>query len=305
MRRARVIINPAAGAGRTAGIWPDAVAALREANLDPDFVLTQAPGQATALAQEAARAGVDVVVAVGGDGTAHEVANGLLREPRCPPLGLIQTGSGRDLARLLCLPRGVAAQARLLAQADPLSLDVGWCDYEGAAGRERAAFLLLGGAGLSARVVRRSIRRKRMARSLTYYLAALREWWTARAVTAVTVLDGAREELRLLDLQVLNAPWVGGGMHMAPGADPQDGALELLITLEQGHWRLLNLLLRLYSGTHIRRPGVRYGRTKRVRVDPETREPVALDGESVGWTPAEFWVDPGALPVLAKEIRAG
>ena len=303
MRRARVIINPAAGSGRSAHAWPDAIVALREAGLDPDFVLTEGPSQATALAQEAARDGVDLVVAVGGDGTAHEVANGLLRQPQPPPLGLIQTGTGSDLSRVLQLPRGVAAQARLLAQASPLSLDVGWCEYQGPEGRERRAFLIIGCVGLSARVVRRAAGWKPLGRSLTYFLVALTEWWSAQGVQTVATLDGATERLSIVDLQVLNVPWAGGGMYLAPGANPQDGWLEALITLDQSRWRLLNPLLRVYRGSHIHQRGVRYGTTKRLRVEPVPAQPVALDGEYVGETPAEFWVSAGALSVLAKEVR--
>lgn len=303
MRRAVLIVNPAAGGGRTAKSWRAAQRALIDAGFDTQAQLTDAPGHATTLAEDAARSGADVVVAMGGDGTAFEVANGLLRTSSPPPLGLIQTGTGRDLSRVLRLPRGIEAQARLVAEAEPLSFDVGWCEYEAASGRQRAAFLLLGGAGFSAQVVERSVRWKRYTRSLTYFLAALAEWWSASAVSAQTTIDGASEQLRVLDVQLLNAPWVGGGMHLAPGADPQDGRLEALITLEQNRWRLLNLLLRLYSGKHIGRRGVRYLKVERLRVEPTPALTVALDGETVGHTPAEFWIAPGALSVMAKEVR--
>ena len=105
----RVIINPAAGSGDTRKRWPGAIVALREAGLRPDYVLTDAPGHATALAQQAGLDGYDAVIAMGGDGTAHEVANGLLRVGSPPPLALLQTGTGRDLSRLLALPASLSA----------------------------------------------------------------------------------------------------------------------------------------------------------------------------------------------------
>ncbi|HJN92501.1 MAG TPA: diacylglycerol kinase family protein, partial [Dehalococcoidia bacterium] len=174
VRTARVIVNPAAGSGRTRTEWPKTIVALREAGLEPDYVLTQRPGEATDLAMQAAQGGYDLVVAVGGDGTAHEVANGLLQAHAPPPLGLIQTGTGRDLSRLLRLPKDYDGQAKIVATATPLRMDVGRCRYVGASGEtEERAFLLLAGAGYSARVVERSLRLKRWFRGLAYLVAAV------------------------------------------------------------------------------------------------------------------------------------
>jgi YegS/Rv2252/BmrU family lipid kinase len=303
MRRARVIINPAAGAGRTARRWTDVTQALRDVDIAPDFVLTDGPGHATDLAAAAARTDVDLVIAVGGDGTAHEVANGLLQHQSPPPLGLIQTGTGSDLRRVLALPRGIAAQAALLARAQPQPYDVGWCAYQTPTGPRQSAFLLLAGTGLSARVVQKSQRIKRLGRTLPYLLATCSELLSAQPTLAKLTLDGETETLSLFDFVVLNVPWVGGGMHLAPGANPQDGLLESLITAQQSRWELINVLVRLYNGAHVDRPGVRYGTTKRARLEPERRLPVALDGEVVGYSPAECWIAPGALRILAEEVR--
>ena len=116
-------------------------------------------------------------------------------------------------------------------------------------------------------------------------------------------IDNVTEPLAIFDLMILNVPWVGGGMHVAPGADPQDGSLDTLITLKQSRWELLNLLLRLYNESHLNRSGVRYGRTKRVSLQSELPLPVALDGEFVGCSPVECWIVPGALSILAEEVR--
>jgi len=305
-RTAKVIVNPAAGGGRTRSEWPKTIVALREAGLEPDYVLTKQPGEASDLAAAAAQDGYDVVVAVGGDGTAHEVANGLLRADDPPPLGLVQTGTGRDLSRLLSLPKDYEGQARIVATATPLRIDVGRCRYAAAAGgTEERAFLLLGGAGYSARVVERSLRLKRWFGGLAYLVAAVQELATVRATPARLVLDGAAESLPIVELLVLNAPWIGGGMFAGPGGDAQDGWLETLILPDLPRWRLLNALLRIYRGSHIEQRGVRYGTTKRIRIEPEMTMPVAVDGESVGQTPAEFWIEPGALAVLANEVRKG
>ena len=304
MLRARVIINPAAGGGRTARRWPQALLALRAADIDPDYVLTQRPGHAVALAEEAAGSEVDMVVALGGDGTAHEVANGLLRHESPPPLGLIQTGAGCDLARALGLPAGIEGQARLLATAQIQRWDVGVAEFVTSDGPRDRRFLLLAGVGLSAQVARAAPRFKWLRNGLPYYGAMLSAWWRLRAAEADVTLDGARERLRLFDLQVLNVPWVGGGLHVAPGADPRDGRLETLMTLEQSRLSLLALLPRVRSGAHVGRPGVRYGTAREVRVDTRPALPLQVDGEWVGETPGVFRVLPQALALLAGKGRS-
>ena len=301
-----VIINPTAGSGDTRKRWPGAIVALREAGLRPEYVLTDAPGHATVLAQQAGLDGYDAVIAMGGDGTAHEVANGLLRVASPPPLALLQTGTGRDLSRLLALPDSLEAQARLIARGDTQRIDVGYCRYTNAdQTQEERAFLLLAGAGFTSAVIDRSLGLKRWLGGPAYFVAALRELLHAKARPARLTLDGAAEQVAVVEMMILNAPWVGGGMLAGPGADAQDGWLEALIVQEMSRWRLLNVVLRVYRGSHLDQPGVRYGTTKRVVIEPEVTMPVSVDGEVVGQTPAEFWVAPSALTVVAGEVRAG
>ena len=302
----QVIINPAAGSGHTRERWPGAIVALREAGLRPEYVLTESAGHAIALAQQAGLDGYDAVIAMGGDGTAHEVANGLLQVASPPPLALLQTGTGRDLSRLLALPDSLEAQARLIARGETQRIDVGYCRHMNADQiQEERAFLLLAGAGFTSAVIDRSLGLKRWLGGPAYFAAAILELFRAQAAPARLTLDGAAEQVAVVEMMVLNAPWVGGGMYAGPGANAQDGWLEVLIVQEMSRWRLLNVVLRVYRGAHIEQPGIRYGTTKQVVIEPEVTMPVSVDGEVVGQTPAEFWVAPEALTVVAGEVRSG
>ncbi len=302
----QVIINPAAGSGSTGESWPGAIVALREAGLRSAYVLTEAPGHATALARQAGLDGYDAVIAMGGDGTANEVANGLLQVTSPPPLALLQTGTGCDLSRLLGLPVSLMAQAQLIARGETQRVDVGYCRYTNAelVSKERA-FLLLAGAGFTSAVIERSLGMKRWVGGSAYFVAALLELFRAQAIPSQLTMDGTAEQVAIVETMVLNAPWVGSGMFAGPGANAQDGLLEALLVLGVSRWRLLNVVLRVYRGSHIDQPGVRYGTTKRVAVEPEAPMPVSVDGEVVGQTPAEFWLAPGALTVVAGGVRSG
>src|SRR5437763_2310098 len=112
MSRALYIVNPVAGGGRGRRVAAEVEAVLRELDGDAELVFTRGPGDAETLARRGAEAGHMPIVAVGGDGTANEVANGLLAVPESPPLGLVPAGTGNDLARNLGLPLDPAEAVR-------------------------------------------------------------------------------------------------------------------------------------------------------------------------------------------------
>ncbi len=304
-RSAHMIVNPFAGGGKAGKRWHHAVLALREAGVDPTWTITEGPGHAMKLAETAARAGYDMVIPFGGDGTAHEVANGLLRVDGAPPLASVQSGSGNAVADFLGYPRGHTAQIEFLKSTWEQRIDVGWAEYEGFDGPERRAFLLIGGAGWSATVIKRSLEYKRLGNMTTYFAAMLREWWNVTSVPADVTLDGTRERLSLTDLSVVNPPMGNGGMRLAPTADPTDGVMEAVQVLEQDRMGLLRVMAGMFNGTHLDRPGVRLSRTTDVRIEPDVPMAVQLDGEFVGHTPVTFSVQPGGLNVLAGEILRG
>ena len=302
-RKAYIIINPVAGGGKSGKCWHDAVLALREAGIDSDWAITKGPGHAMELAEAAARGDYDMVICFGGDGTAHEVANGLLRVDSAPPLATVQSGSGNSVSQFLGFPRGYALQIAFLGSAREQRIDVGWAEYEGLEGPERRAFLLLGDAGWASTVIKRSLQFKRFGNMTTYFAAMLLEWWNVTSFPAHVTLDGTRERLQLTDLMVVNPPTGTGGMKVAPTADPTDGVLEVVQVLEQNRVGLLRVLIGLFRGTHINRPGVSLRRATDIRLEPDEPIAVALDGEFVGHTPVTFSVQPGGLKVLAGDIQ--
>ena len=301
MRRARLIINPAAGAGRTARRWPDVVRALQRAEIDPDFAVTERPGHATELAAGIGD-DIDLVLAVGGDGTAHEVINGLAQLQQPPPFGVIATGTACDLAHTFGAPSGIEEQVAAIAFAPQRELDLGWCTFQTELGEARRASILNVGAGFTARVAERAPKLKRLGPVAAYFGSSAIEWARNETQEAKVELDGQAESLDVLAFVVQNMPWAGG-LLAAPGADPGDGQWDTLIIEAQPRWSSLNLLLRVYQGGHLGRRGVRYAPSRDVRFQPTQPQPVMEDGELVGSTPLEFHVEAQALPVLATEVR--
>ena len=315
MRRARVIVNPAAGSGRTARRWPAIARALAAADVEVDAVFTDGPGHARVLAAAAVAQGAaqgegaggayDCVVAVGGDGTANEVLNGLLTSATPLPLGIVQTGTGRDLARLIGDPGDIRRQARIVGRGHVEHLDVGWATYTGSDGPQRRAFVIVAGTGFTAGVIQRVGAWKRWLREASYLAAALRTLWGVRPISGVITLDGVEQPGRVVECLVANAPWSGGGLRLAPGASAQDGRLNVVLVGDAGRVRLLSLLLRSARGGHVGRRGVLYRPVEAVTCTADPPILVALDGELVGRTPVTYAVAAAALPVLTEGVRSG
>jgi YegS/Rv2252/BmrU family lipid kinase len=294
LSRRLVILNPAAGRGRARREWPRAAQALRQAGLHFDLVETSAPGEGIELAQRAAN-DYDAVIAAGGDGTVHEVVNGLLRAKGGAALGLLPLGSGDDFLKMLP-PRDAVER---LVQAVPRPMDAGRIRADGAE-RYFANGMDIGFGAHAARNLR-SV--PRFLTGMGAYLGAL----------ALTLLRYPQLEVRLqLDeglpftqsttmTAVMNGRAFGGSFHVCPGALADDGLLDLLIAQGVGRAEILALVPRIMRGTHCGDPRLRLARARRVLIESQSPLLVEADGEIVFETARRLEVEtlPGALRVLA------
>jgi diacylglycerol kinase (ATP) len=293
-----IIHNPTAGRGRAARTWRRIEPVLREAGVRYEVATTGAPHHAEALAERAARAGWDAVVAVGGDGTVQQVASGLVRaagdEPSLP-LGIIGVGSGNDFIKLLDLPlQQPERAARRLLAATPRRVDIG---------RMNGRFFTNGvGIGFDAQVAARAAR-IRWLRGIPLYGAALLQMLpTLRAPRIRLELDGEVVADRQLTLVTVgNGACHGGGFWICPDARPDDGLFDVCIAEALSVPRLLHVIPHVMRGTHVRFPEVRILRAKRVRVSSPDPLPMHADGEVFGDTLREIEMEilAGRLTVLA------
>ncbi len=295
------IFNPVAGRGRALA-WRRAVAdACRAAGLAHRELVTEHPGHARDLAEEAAGNGARLVVAVGGDGTVHEVVNGLaaVALPAGPALAVVPAGTGNDFARTVGIPREPGAAVRLVARGRERAVDL--ADVNG------RTYCNIAGIGFDAEVAREVNRApKRLPGPLTYLLGVFKILAAYHPVAVRYELDGQPFAEPLLLMAVGNGRFYGGGMMMCPAAEIDDGLLDVCIGGDLGKLETLGVLPRVFSGTHVRHPKVRVVRAREVRVLAADR-PLAIhaDGEVVSESPAVFRVLPGALRVLVEPEPAG
>lgn len=297
INRFYVILNPAAGRGAAARVRDVVERELAGAGAAFTVAETTRRGHAADLAQAAARDGWPAVVAVGGDGTVHEVVNGLMQVAdggASVPLGMVGVGSGNDFARLAGVPRDPAAAVRRMAAVEPRAVDVG---------RVGAEWFTNGvGIGLDARVAIEVDRRRRF-RGLAMYLHALANVLRVFHPPRMAVeLDGERVSDEPMTLVTIgNGGRHGGGFWICPDARIDDGVLDVCTCTGLGTLGILGFLPRVMRGTHTGASCVRMLRGTRVRVTSPDPLPVHADGEVIADDAREVVIElhPGRLRVLA------
>ncbi len=291
-RRLLLIVNPAGGRGRTLEVLPSLVEELEALGVEHEVRRTAAPGEATNLAEEAGSDGFTHAVAVGGDGTVHEVVNGLVDADDGVGLGVVPSGSGNDLARTLGIPRDAAAAARVFAEGRSVPLDVGRLGPR--------VFANGFGLGLDGAVAHRYESQVRFTGGLGYLVAAFREALGFDAFPLeVETPSGVREGPTLL-AGACNGPTQGGDFRIAPGADPSDGLLDVYAVEELGVLRRLWNLPRVRRGVHEDLPEFHREQVPWVTFRTGAPVPAHMDGEVLQLRPGSYRVEvvPGAVRVL-------
>ncbi len=272
---------------------------MKQAVEQVEVRVTREAGEAARMARDARRQDVDVVVAAGGDGTVHEVVNGLLAdgpEPT-PSLFHLPTGTGCDFARSLGLSQDADAVARGLAATRPGRVDVGFIDIDGET-PSRRWFINGINIGLGAGVLRR-LKRSRGLRGLGrhgYLVAAGLEVLTARPLDLVTCADGAAvDRARLLHLAICNGRYLGGGMQIPGGASLESGRLQLVRVEPLPRLTALVQLRRAMEG-RIAHRAISGHEVQRIEVTGVT-DGFEIDGELCGASGFRAGIMPGALRV--------
>jgi diacylglycerol kinase (ATP) len=298
---AKVIVNPAAGAFSTRRKWPVISRLLNAVGLPFDFEYTEGVGHAIELARLAASDGYRYLVAVGGDGTANEVANGILSStnPTTTELGIVSTGTGSDFIRSVGISRDYTAACSALTGTRRLSIDVGVVEYQRQGQTLERFFINAAGVGFDAAVVKETERLPKFFGGTVPYVAGmLRTLISYRNKPVVVRVGDEVESRRVLNVAVANGGYMGGGMHIAPQAELGDSLLDVVVIGDMGKLEVLKEFPTVYKGTHINHPKVSMKRGSSVSI--EASEPVLVyaDGELLGECPASFRVVPGALHLV-------
>jgi len=279
MERFFAIINPAAGGGRSAKLAGSIIARLREKGLHADVIASAGPGHAVELAREAHEQGYRRFIAVGGDGTAHEILNGVFTGrdvTRRISLGLLPLGTGNSFLRDFTNDAVESSIEALIAgRSRPIDL----IRLTHSAG-EMYSFNLFS-LGFTADVAALTNRAFKPLGRLGYLLGVfLRVVQLRRGIFALRCDDDAAwDERRCLFLTFSNSKFTGGTMLIAPHADPTDGLIEFVRWGPIGRLGLLRTLPKLYDGTHIQHPLASRRAVRHVEFKSNAPIDVMIDGE--------------------------
>ncbi|WP_373046309.1 diacylglycerol/lipid kinase family protein [Vulgatibacter sp.] len=306
-RRVVFVINPSSGNGSTGREWRAIASRIHERIGDFGELYTTRPLEATQLANRALEGGADVVVAVGGDGTTNEVVNGFFGPDGKPvrrgaTLAVLPRGTGSDFLKSFHTTNTVDALALRLAAGKVRKLDVGRLRYVDHGGAEQLRHFVniasFGSSGLIDRYVNAST--KALGGKASFAIGAVRgllAWKDQRVQLRFD--DGPWEEMSITCVSVANGQFFGGGMWVAPDAQVDDGLFD--VTIWSGY-TLLDFVTKsrkIYDGSHVKMPGTRTLRARKVEARCDAECLLDVDGEAPGRLPATFEIVPGALTLLA------
>jgi len=272
--------------------------------VDTEVQSTARPGHALELARD--RAGeFRAVIAAGGDGTVHEVASGLVASGYDTPLAIAPFGTGNDIAQLAGI-RDDDAAVSATVQPRPIALDTIEVSWTEDGRRQRRHALLFGGTAFASELLRQTTPGviRFFGPRLCYSVGFFRALGTFRAPT-LTVRTESGEWTQPNGVLALaaNSPHAGGRlMQIGPGASLTDGRLEFTLIEAVGRLELARQFGRLLRGTHVHHPKVRFFRGTWMELAADPPQPLAVDGEVIGTTPARFEVRPASLRVLTANV---
>jgi diacylglycerol kinase (ATP) len=291
--KARVICNPTSGGG---AYDPDEIHEVLE-GMELDWIETKGAEDAIYAAQDWQ---VGLLIVAGGDGTVHDVVNGLGRAgfPEGVTLGILPAGTGNDLAATLCIPEDPELAEDVIRQNRERRLDVGRVRSEGV-GERFFINVATGGLGAEISNVNDEELKKRWGK-LSYLRASLEVARNFDVRELTLYIDGEERQVKAVNIAVGNCRYTGGGWPATPKANPEDGLLDVVVIETLGVADLLNLAPAVLAESgYLDKDGVLFVRAKEIRV--ETQPPgleFTADGEIIGNEPARFSVLPKALKVI-------
>jgi len=297
------VVNPASGNGNTGKQWDEISGRILGLGIEHEALMTHAPGDATSLAARAISEGAATVVAVGGDGTINEVANGFFAdglEMSSAALGLLPMGTGGDFRRTVGVPQEFEAAIAVLKARRLRRIDAGRIEMKGLDGAPLVRhFVNIADAGIGGVVVERVNRTtKKLGGRVSFQYAAMMTLLGYRPQQVVVESAEDHFEGRAQNVVVANGQYFGGSMHVAPRAVPDDGVFDVVVFGDIARFEALRSINDIYSAKHLQNPKVRAWQSAEVRVSSEERVLVDVDGEMCGTLPAVFTVVPEAIQLV-------
>lgn len=302
-----IIANPAAGGGAVKKRWPQIESRLQELSISYTIRFTQNPGQATQLAQEAILKGHRHLMGLGGDGTHHEILNGILSQQTIPPHAVLYApfpiGTGNDWSRTYQIPKDPNLRLKNLLNPIVELQDAGKIEYLDPLGNLASRwFINVAGLAYDGFVAKKMLENGKSSSSLVYLFAVAKylfEYKPSSAIIQFDQHDPIKDQFYTVNIGICK--YSGGGMQLVPHAIPNDGLLALTFARKMPKREVLLQTPRFYNGTLLNHPKVTGLQTKNISIIPDFSSEhlwLEADGEFLGAAPATFQVFNNVISVV-------
>lgn len=296
MKRARLIYNPTSGREEMRRLLPDVLDRLDLAGIETSCHATTGEGDAAREAAEACARGYDIIIAAGGDGTLNEVVNGMAGQAGkefLPPLGIFPLGTTNDFARAMKIPKRWEEYCDLVIENKTRPIDIGKVNG-------RHFINIAGGGSLTELTYEVPSKLKTLIGQLAYYMKGI-EKMTSLSPTQLIINAEGHEvmEGEFMLFLIANSNSVGGFEKLAPGAEIDDGLLDVIAVRKCNLAEFIRLVTMALRGDHFNDPRVVYFKTRRMEVTSPGNVLLNLDGELGGELPGVFEILPQHLRIFA------
>ena len=309
--KTQIIVNPESNKGQTGKRWTLIKEALGNFFKEFKYEFTEKPAHATDISRSAIKNGSELIVGVGGDGTMNEIANGFFENHKIinpsTTLGVIPSGTGSDFSRSLNIPQNLKKSMEVITQSQSDIIDIGKIHYKSLSGKNKEMFFLnIADFGFGGEVVKR-VEEKRLKRKASSYLRTLIFTFVSYKSKKLKIkVDGkAYPTDEYLIGAISNGSIFGKGMKIAPFALLDDGFFDLILVKGMEKIEFFLNVWRIYRGTHLSHPKIKFLRGKKIEVMSEDEEDVLIeaDGELIGKVPVTFEIVPRIFSVRTNLKR--
>lgn len=304
------IVNPVAGSGKGLTDWPQISKLLRDSHIIPEYVFTEHKYHAIELAVEAVNKGYRRIIVVGGDGTIHEVVNGLYIQKDVAPesvmIAVIAVGTGNDWIRMFGIPRKYSEAIKAITAGHSFLQDVGIISYHKSSYKQNRYMANVAGIGFDAFVNRHYNHLKEKGRRNKW----LYVWSAFKAVlqySSTGVKIWIDDQLVVNDLVYSSTIGIGkyngGGMIQMPDAIADDGLFDVTVIRRVSRFGVLRRFKSLYNGKIYKNSMITLYRGRKIKIESSPEIAVEVDGEALGYSPFEFeMIDRGVRVIVTERF---
>jgi YegS/Rv2252/BmrU family lipid kinase len=287
----KLIFNPAAGKGKAALVWPKIKQIFDASKVNYDFVTTTKRGDGTPLATAAVQAGYDTIVAVGGDGLANEVLNGIGEKTT---FGIIPCGEGNDFLKMFGQTfADVEANCQAIINGKTRKIDIGVIN-----GR---LFLNMIGIGFDGEVAERKAQTSKYLSGFYAYLVQIFPLLlTYKPKTVQIKMNGVQLKADILLLTIGNGRYSGGGFKLTPEAELDDGLFDVCLSKYPGRFTVLTSIAKVPKGEHTKLPFATMFRTATIDISSDQPLAAHVDGEILKECCYQIKILPLRLNIIIK-----